>query len=207
MSRLSILFSLMLTIIWFSPVQSAVEIGLVGRSGWSDNLHFDNPDGWGVFISKSLSPRLSLRLSFSRLDKSSRHIGIMQFGFPPPNADTTREFIHSNVSVDIYEFSIHHALVEGSKMRLEAGGGIGKADTDLHLYGESTGKTMSSTQSPTVLTLSVDVMVKQFIRPPLAFRLGYQYTKMSTMSQATDSFEPFNKVTFSSIFAAVLVRW
>ena len=125
----------------------------------------------------------------------------MQFGLPPPNPDTTREFIHSDASVDFYEISFHLTLVQGSKMRLEVGGGIGRADFDLHLNGESTGKGMSSTQSPTVLTLSVNTTVKQFIRSPLALRLGYQYRTMSTMSQSTDSFEPFNDVTFSSIHA------
>ena len=207
MNRLLILFGLMLTITWFAPVRAAIEMGLVGQSGWSDNFYLGNPDGWGIFVSKSLSPKLSLRFSFGRLDNSFRHIGIMQFGLPPPEPDTTREFIHSDVSVDFYEISIHHALVEGSKMRMEAGGGIGRADFDLHLYGESTGKTMSSTQSPTVLTFSVDVTVKQFIRSPLAMRFGYQYRKMSTVSQATCSFEPFNEVTYSSIHATVLVRW
>jgi hypothetical protein len=207
MNRLLILFCLMISITWFTPVRAAIETGIVGQSGWSDNFYLGNPYGWGIFVSKSLSPKLSLRFSFGRLDNSFRYIGIMQFGLPPPEPDTTREFIHSDASVNFYEISIHHALVEGSKMRLDAGGGIGRADFDLHLYGESTGKTMSSAQSPTVLTFSVDVTVKQFIRSPLALRLGYQYREMSTPSQATDSFEPFNEVTFSSIHAAVLAWW
>lgn len=207
MSLRAILLGLLLSITLFSTARSEVEIGLTGRSGWSDNLYLGHPDGWGTFITKSLSPKLSLRFSFSRLDNDFRHIGIMQFGFPPPEADNRREFIRSDASVDVYEISFHHALAEGSKMRLEAGGGVGRANFDLRLYGESTGKTISTTQSAPVLTFSVDVTVKQFIRSPLAFRLGYQSRKMSTMSTTTDSFEPFNHVTLSSIHAAVLAQW
>lgn len=207
MNRLSISFGLMLSITCFTPASATIEVGLVSQSGWSENFYLGFPDGWGMFVSKSLSPKVSLRFSFSRLDNSSRHIGIMRSGFPPPNPDTTREFILSDASVDIYEFSIHHALVEGSKMRIEAGGGIGRADYDLRRYGESTGKTISSTQSSPGLTLTLDVIIKQFVRSPIAMRLGYQYRTMSTMSQATDSFEPFNHVAISSIYAAILVRW
>ncbi len=206
MSRCRIPVGLTLFFIWCSPVRSAIEIGFVGQSGWSDNTYLGNPDGWGMFLSKNLSPKLQLRFSFIRLENSYRHVGIMQFGFPPPDADTTHEFIYSEVSVSFYELSVHHALLEGSKMRLEAGGGIGHAAFDLQLRGESTGKEMQSTQSPTVLTTSIDVTVKRFIRAPLSLRLGWQYRRMWTASQATDSFEPFNEVSLTTVYVAVLMR-
>jgi hypothetical protein len=198
---------LVISIAWFAPAKAAIEMGVVGQSGWSDNFYLADPNGWGIFVSKSLSTKLSLRFAFNRLDNAFRHIGIMQFGFPPPEPDTTREFIHSDVSVNVYEISIHHALVEGTKMRLEAGGGIGQTDFDLHLKGESTGKTMSSVKTLSILKLSVNVTVKRFIRSPFAMRLGYQYRKMSAIDITLDGFEPFTDVNLSSIYAAVLARW
>ncbi len=207
MKRTCMFLGLVISVTWFVPANAALEMGVVGQSGWSDDFYLADPDGWAIFASKSLSQKLSLRLSFNRLDNAFRHIGIMQFGFPPPESDTTSEFIHSDVSVNVYEISIHHALVEGTKMRLEAGGGIGWADFDLHLKGESTGKTMSSAKTLSVLTISVDVTIKRFIRYPFAMRLGYQYRSMSTSSVIDDGFEPFTDVTFSSIYAAVLARW
>ncbi|MFQ6007359.1 MAG: hypothetical protein ACE5K8_00245, partial [Candidatus Zixiibacteriota bacterium] len=147
MNRLLVFLCFMVSITWFASAKAAIEVGVVGQSGWSDNFYLAKPNGWGIFVSKSISPKLSLRFSFGRLNNNFRYIGIMQFGLPPPEPDTTREFIHSDVSVNVYEISVYHALVEGTKMRLEVGGGIGQANFDLHLYSESTGKTMSPSKS------------------------------------------------------------
>lgn len=190
-----------------SSVYAEIAIGVERQTGWSDNTYFGDPDGWGWVVSKSLPHRMSLRFSFSRTEYEGELFGIMQFGMPPPNPDTTREPIHTEASADFYEFSLHYVLIEGTKMRLEVGAGVGGARLDLNLLGGFTGKTISSEQSPGLFTLSGEVTVKEFLRPPLSLRLGYKYRTMPSGVAATDGFEPFDDVKYSSIHAAVLARW
>lgn len=182
------------------------EIGVSHQSGWSDNFYLENPDGWGIFIHQSLPPFFALGFSYKQFKNRFQYLGIMQFGFPPPEADTTRELIGAKASATLCELSIYHIFVDDNKMQLEAGIGIGKAGFDLDLVGKLTNKRMAVEQSAAMATFSVNATVKQFIRPPLALRLGYAYHTMSTMSETTDSFEPFNDVALSSVHAIVLLR-
>jgi hypothetical protein len=191
----------------FSPASAEIEIGVLGHMGWSDDFYLGDPDGWGMFFTKSLLPNLSFRFTHSRMDNKCRHIGIMQFGMPPPEPDTTREFIKSDVSVTINELSLHLRLFEGNKMRLETGVGLGSAGFDLDLSGESTGKTMSLDEGTASVFWSVDLIVKDFIDPPLALRLGFQQRRMTSGPQATCGFSPFGDVGMSSVYASLMVRW
>lgn len=204
----TILYILLIMIFSVCPlVQAEIEIGLERQSGWSDNFYLGNPDGWGGFVSRSLSPRFSLRFSVSRLSHGLEYSGRMQFAWPPIGPDTPLESIRATTTLDLYELSLHYVLAEGSKMRLEVGAGLGGADFLLNLVGESTGKQMSVDQSPGLFTLSGEVIVKEFLRSPLSLRLGYKYRAMPTMVAATDTFEPFDDVKYSSIHVAVLARW
>lgn len=184
-----------------------IGIGVERQTGWSDNFYLGNPDGWGGFVSKSLTERFSVHFSVSRLSQSLKYLGIMQFAWPPIDPDTPLESVRATTTLDLYELSMHYVLVDGSKMRLEVGAGLGVADFSLNLTGESTGKQLSVNQSPGLSTLSGEVIVKEFLSPPLSLRLGYKYRTMPTGVAATDSFEPFDDVKYSSIHAAVLARW
>jgi hypothetical protein len=206
MARRIICLSLIVSLASFASVYAETEIGLTGQSGWSDNSYLENPEGWGIFVSQNVSKKVAFRFSYNRLDNNFRYIGYMTFGFPPPGYIEVREFINLEVSTNIYEITFHHLLVEGSRMQLAAGGGLGLADFKLHLLGETTDRKMSVEQDTHLFTASVSATVKQFIWSKLALRLGYQYRNMSTISQSTDSFEPFNGVTYSSFNIALLTR-
>lgn len=204
----TIIYILLIMMISVCPlVQAEIGIGLERQTGWSDSFYLGNPDGWSGFLSKSLSERFTLRFSVSRLSQRLRYLGVMQFSMPMPGDDTTREFISAATNLALYELSMHYVLVEGTKMRLEVGAGVGGPNFELDLRGESTGKKMSVKQSPKLFILSGEVTVKEFLSPPLALRLGYKYRTMPAVVFTTDSFEPFGDVKYSSIHVAVFASW
>ena len=191
------LASLVIILLMSSPLKAETEIGLIGQSGWSDNFYFANPDGWGLTLSQSLSQKMAIRFSFSRFENSFGYIGILSLGFPPIYLDTSSEIVSAYASANFYELSLHHNLLNGNKMRLETGGGLGVSSFDLDLVGGSTGRTLSTSQIPIILTLSIDVTVKKFLYSPFALRLGYQYRTMGAIPILIDGFQPFRNVNLS----------
>ncbi len=187
--------------------ETGIEFGLTANSGWSNNKYLEHPDGWGFFVSKSLSQSLTVRFSSDKFSKDFRYIGVLQFGYPPPNPDTTREFISSEARIHFYEFSIHHVVVNGNKMRLDVGGGLGLTGPKLKLRGEATGKTFTNDDGQILLSFSIDVTIKKFIYSPLALRIGYHYRAASYGPKATDTFYPFDELSLSSINVNLLARF
>ncbi len=207
MNRLAIV-AIILAITGLNSVMATTEIGFAGLTGWSNNYFLQDPQGWGLTVSQRVAKKISLSMTYNHLDNDFRYIGTTQFGgFPPPNPDTTRDMIRSDASADIFEISIHFTLVEDKKMRLEAGVGVGNAELNLHLKGESTGRGISSEKSVPLSTFAINATVKRFLWSPLAFKLGYQYRSMSAIVVATDGFEPFIDVTLSSVHAVLIAGW
>lgn len=202
------LFLAALSVVLFctSPAKGEFEIGVVGQSGWSDNFYLANPDGWGITIANRPSPSFAIRFSFSRFESLIQYSGIMQFGFPPIDINTPREQIDSEASTNLYELTLHYSLLNGRKLRLEAGGGFGISDFDLNLVGTTTNRIMSTAQSPFILTLSVDATVKKLLNSPFALRFGYQYRTMGALPVELDGFQPFNNVNLSEVRVAILAR-
>jgi len=189
------------------PASSETEIGVARHSGWTDDFYLENPEGWGVFVRHSLPPFFALSFTFSRLENPLDYIGTLQFGLVPPDVVPTQERIKAKTTVDLYELSLYHIFVDDMRMQLEAGVGAGLAEFDLDLAGQSTGTRVSVGQSGLMASFTAGVTVKEFIRSPLALRLGYSYHAISTMSETTDAFEPFSDVTISDIYAVVMLRF
>ncbi len=186
--------------------ETGIEFGLSANSGRSNNEFLENPDGWGFFVSKSLSENVTVKFSFDRFTRDYRYIGIVQFGFPPPDPDTTSEIISSDARAHFFAFSLHHAIVNGNKMRLDIGGGFGSSNPKLNLLGEKTGKTFSNDEGQIMISISIDVTMKEFIYHPLALRIGYHFRGATYGPKATDTFYPFDELSLSSINLCVLVR-
>jgi len=202
-----IILCLLLLLFGISSAKTGIEIGLTGNSGWTSNKYLEDPDGWGFFIAKSLSQNVTVRFSFDRFSKDTRYYGVMQFGFLLPNPDTTREFIATEARVHFYELSLHHVIVNGNKMRLDAGGGFGYSKPKLTLYGETTGKTINSADdNKSFLSFSIDVTVKQFITTPLSLRFGYKYRTISSGALATDIFYAFDEISLSNVNINLILR-
>jgi len=189
------------------PVSAETEIGVARHSGWTDDFYLENPEGWGVFIRQSLPPFFALSFSGKQLENSIAYFGTLQFGLVPPDVVPTREIIKAKTTVNIYELSLYHVFVDDERMQLEAGIGGGLADFNLDLAGQSTGTRMSVEQLGLMASFIVSVTIKEFIRSPLALRLGYSHHTISTSSETTDAFEPFNDVTISDIYAVVMLRF
>ncbi|MEE8404357.1 MAG: hypothetical protein V3S17_03095 [candidate division Zixibacteria bacterium] len=190
-----------------SVSKAEIDIGYSRQSGWSDNFYLENPDGWSLYLSKSFSQKMSMRLSFSRLDKNFIYAGYMAFGLIPPNMLLTWELIKSDLSAKVYEISIHHSLVEGSRMRLDVGGGFGVTNFNLILRGQTTGYRVLRTQKPAFYSFAVDVTVKKFLFNPIALRIGYQHRNMATHNITLDGFEPFHEISYSNIRVDLLGRF
>ena len=190
-----------------SSPNAEIDIGYARQSGWSDNFFLKNPDGWTLYLAKSLSQKMSIRFSFSRLENNFTYIGVLTFGLIPPDVVLTRELVHSDLNVKMYEFSLYHALVEGSKMRLDLGGTFGFADYNLNLKGQTTGKQRNNLENAMLVSYGIDVTVKKFIFTTLALRIGYQYRNMETGVFVSDAFVPFQDVNYSSIRVDILARF
>lgn len=205
-------FNLILTILIVSIIticspKAEIDIGYARQSGWSDNFFLKNPDGWTLYLAKSLSQKMSIRFSFSRLENNFTYIGVLTFGLIPPDVVLTRELVHSGLNVKMYEFSLYHALVEGSKMRLDLGGTFGFADYNLNLKGQTTGKQRNNLENAMLVSYGIDVTVKKFVFTTLALRIGYQYRNMETGVFVSDAFVPFQDVNYSSIRVDILARF
>lgn len=187
--------------------KAEIDIGYARQTGWSDNFFLENPEGWTLYLSKSLSQKMSVRFSFSRLDNSITFIGTMTGGLIPPEVELTWELIRSDLNVKIYEFSLYHALVEGNKMRLDLGGAVGVADFDLSSKGLTTRIVRGRNQDAVFVSYAVDVTVKEFIFSPLALRIGYQHRKMSTFNANLHAFAAFSEVSYSNIRIDILARF
>jgi hypothetical protein len=198
---------LILLIILFVPVRAEIEFGLVGQLGWTDNFYLENPDGWGMFAAKSLSRMLDLRFTFDRFDKNFRYNGIVFFPFPPPGSNPTPEPIRSMAKVCFYDLSIHRQMLTAGFVRFGAGVGVGVANLDSDLTGETTGRSVTVSTSASVLTLSMSAQLKKFIWPPFALRFGYKYRLMLIENLTTDVFAPFINVNFSSVHIELLARF
>ena len=205
-------FNLILTILIVSIIticspKAEIDIGYARQTGWSYNFFLENPKGWTLYLSKSLSQKMSVRFSFSRLDNSITFIGTMVGGLIPPEVELTWELIRSDLNVKTYEFSLYHALVEGNKMRLDLGGAVGVADFDLSSKGLTTRIVRGRNQDAVFVSYAVDVTVKEFIFSPLALRIGYQHRKMSTFNANLHAFAAFSEVSYSNIRVDILARF
>lgn len=208
MTRAIILIVLFAALTVAAPARATIEFGFSGQSTWSDNDYVGNPTGWGLFFSRSLSPRVSVRLAYNRYSNDFHYIGNFLFGLVPPDADTSREIIAADASTKYVEMILLHSLVDGSRMRLDIGGGLGLAYFDLHLTGQSTGTMSTTNEDGITLTWMVETTVKHLIYSPLALKMGYQYHKSSTMEGLiTDAFVPFDEIAHSGVYAALVARW
>jgi hypothetical protein len=184
-----------------------IEIGVVGQTIWTDNKYLDKSEGLGLFATKSLSKKVSISILYSQIEASGRDVGTMSFGFWYGGQERTTEWVRSDALGKLYEISLHHALVEGDKMRLEGSMGLSVAEFDLSLRGETTGETILVSQSPAGIRLSVDVTVKRFIRSPMGLRMGYTYRTLGPTSYITDALQPFIEVQISSVYLSITARW
>lgn len=202
-----ILTILIVSIIAISFPKAEIDIGYARQSGWSDNFFLENPVGWTAYLSKSLSQKMSVRFSFSRLDNGITFIGTMAGGLIQPDGEFTRELIRSDLSVKLYEISLYHALVEGSKMRLDLGGAVGVADFVLRSKGLTTHIDRGRNQDAVSVSYAVEVTVKRFILNPVALRIGYQHRNMSTYNANLHAFAAFDEVSYSNIRVDLLARF
>jgi hypothetical protein len=208
MTRLVALIILFVFALTCQPVLATVEVGLNGHTSWSDNHYIGNPKGWGLVVSKSLSSKVSLRLSHSRFNNDFRYIGNFLFGFLPPDVDTSKELIQADAATNYTEILLLHALVNGDKLRLDIGGGFGIGYFDLDLLGQSTGESLTTNEDGLTLTWLIETTVKQFVHSPMALKVGYQYHRSSTLEGGiTDAFVPFDDIALSGVYAAVVARW
>lgn len=183
-------------------------LGTAAHTAWSDNEYLGDPNGFGLYATKSLSGKLDVRGSYTRLDHDSRYIGILPMNFlEPPGPWSVRQFISTSASVDLYEVSLLYGIVEGSKMRLEIGAGMGFGRARIKLSGEQSGHVVKGRNDPFAVSMSVQILVKELVQSPLALRLGYQYRSLSAPVFTTDGFEPFTDFTLSSVQLSVLARF
>lgn len=203
-----ITISVLVLLLTLSSLSKAeIDIGYARQSGWSDNFYFRNPDGWSLYLSKSFSKKMSIRFTYSKLINNFSYFGEMTFGFPPIDMIVTRELIGANVTARLYELSLHHAIAEGSKMRMDIGAGLGGSKFKLRMTGQSTAKTMLFIQNPIILTFDINVTVKKFLHDAMAMRIGYQYRSMGTLDFSTDIFLPFRDVSYSNIRIDIMARF
>jgi hypothetical protein len=183
------------------------EIGLAAQTGWSNNDYLGNPDGWSLFFSKSLTDRLDVRGAYNRFENTSHGLGTLPLGFGPGGTTSVRQLISGNAEFYTYELWLNYAIVDGSRMRLELGGGMGPGDASVSLYGEETGKTVKGANDGLAVAWNVQVLVKELFHSPAALRLAYQYRRLAVGPQPTDGFEPFAELSLSSVQLALLARF
>lgn len=92
-------------------------------------------------------------------------------------------------------------------MRLEVGGGIGGGIARVELFGEQSGHALAGGSDTQVVSLSVQILVKELIRSPLALRLGYRTRYLTDPLVVTDSFSPFMGVTISTVQLGLLAQF
>ena len=206
-SFIFILTILIVSSISVSTPKAETDFGYARLSGWSDNFYFNNPNGWSLYLTKSLSKKMSMRFTYSKLSNDFAFFGIMAFGFPPIDMNTNRELIGANVRARLYELSLHHAIAEGSKMRMDIGAGLGGSKFKLRMTGQSTAETRLFIQNPITLTFDINVTVKKFLHDAIALRIGYQHRSMGTLDFSTDIFLPFRDVSYSNIRIGLLGRF
>ena len=183
-----------------------MEFGVNGLVGRSDNNYLNNPNGWSMFFSKSLSDKISIRATYERFDKDIRYLGELVFGLAPPYS-AIQELIQSKASANMYEIGLHYILAESNRMRLEAGTGFGGTSFKLDLDGETTGLRWLINQSPANFNLSLAAVMTEILYPNLNVRVGYQFRKTWGGTTATDSFEPFHDVTISGLTIGLSASW
>jgi hypothetical protein len=187
--------------------KTGIELGLNANSSWSDNNYLKNPEGWGISISKSINNKISVRLSFNRYARDFKYFGVMSFGFPPPEADTTTEVISSKARMHFYEITANYGIYNGNKFRVDIGGGFGKSNPKLTLIGEQTHSMISNDYGLALIILSFDVTIKEFIYKNTALRIGYNHRKAAYGTKATDSFYPFDALSLTSVNINLIARF
>ncbi|MFH2048164.1 MAG: outer membrane beta-barrel protein [bacterium] len=183
------------------------EFGLNANSSWSDNNYLKNPEGWGFSVSKNINNKISVRLSFNRYSRDFKYFGVMSFGYPPPEADTTTEIISSKARIHFYEITANYSIYNGNKFRVDIGGGFGKSNPKLTLTGEQTYSMMSNDDDQALIILSFDVTIKEFIYKNTALRMGYNHREATYGAKATDSFYPFDELSLSSVNINLIVQF
>ncbi len=199
----------LLIILYCSSIsaKTGIEFGLNANSSWSDNDYLKNPEGWGLSVSKSINDRISVRLSFNRYTSDFKYFGVMSFGFPPPEADTTTEIISSKARIHFYEITANYGIHNGNKFRVDIGGGFGKSNPKLTLTGEQTYSMMSNDDGQALIILSFDVTIKELIYKNTDLRIGYNHREATYGAKATDSFYPFDELSLSSININLIARF
>jgi hypothetical protein len=209
MKRIPFVWALFILTSSLPSARAGWEIGAGAQTAWSNNEYLGDPNGWGLTMGKSLSGKLDLRGSYTRLDQRSRYVGTLPGnGFSPAGPAPVRQLISNRTHIDLYEVSLAYDLIDANRMRLEIAGGLGYGAADLKLSGEQSGDVVARSADPLAFSLGVQVLVKELFVRPLALRLGYQHrTLKGTFGATTDAFEPFSDLSISSVQVALLARF
>ena len=197
-----------IVILTLSPLSANAgwELDYSKHSAWTDNKYLGDPDGWGMFLSKSLSKKIAIRVLYTRFENKSRYIGTLPLPLWPPGPWYDRQFISENAHINLYELALIFALIDGTKMRLEVGGGVGGGIARVELFGEQSGHAQAGGSDSQVVSLSVQILVKELIWPPLALRMGYRTRYLTEQLYSTDGFAPFLGITISSVQLGLVAR-
>jgi hypothetical protein len=185
-----------------------VEFGFDIQSAWTSDAFLQNPKGWGLYASKRLSQSTALRFSYSDLSNELRYRGDLLFGNERFDSSLHNLLLDSEAGARYYELTFHFAAVQGDRMQLDLGAGLGVAHMRVGITEVNSTQGRTFSDEGAIGTVSVGLTVNRLLETPISLRMGYQYrTAPLQMAFTTDDPNPMGDPSLSAVHVGLVAEF
>lgn len=192
--------SIIIASIFLSSLSFSQEVGMSYSKLWSGHYEIENPNGFGIFISKSIS-RVGLKLEYTNHRNEREYYGYIISGFMQHPTEKQEELVKSYSQIHSIDLSVNYPLLKIKNINFGIGAGIGQNIMSGKREGTQTGKTSNLFDSTKLgMFLEATITLEKMKHIPISFYIAGKFKNIIASQAPTDIESPFsNEINSSSL--------
>ena len=173
--------------------EAGVEIGVAGAFSSSEHATLQDPLGFTVRAAKTLSPVVSLEVSFSYSRNDLDRYGEYPIGMSPPEYEPVYENLTGWTDARLFDAVLTIRAAQAGPVEARLGAGFGVGALSMRLRGDSTGIDRSWDQATIQFTALGTLAWTRIGQLPVGTRFTGRYRAIPGQAETLDAYMPLEE--------------